>query len=173
MVDIKIELLEVSDSEELLIFEISNREFFERTCLSRGDSYYDIDNFNKIISELVKEQEAGLVYMYLIKDMNGTIVGRVNLVDVIRGNFNKAEIGYRIAQEYQGKGYGTRAVKLAVDEARKIHKLHRIEAGVSPDNIGSQVVLIKNGFNVVGRFNKYIFQGGKWHDNLNFELLLD
>jgi len=71
--------------------------------------------------------------MYLIKDNCGKIVGRVNLVSIVRGNFNKAEIGYRIAEEHQGRrystGYSTKAVKLVLDEAANKYKLHRIEAG--------------------------------------------
>lgn len=107
--------------------------------------------------------------MYLIKDCHKKIVGRVNLVSVVRGSFNKAEIGYRISEKHQGNGYGTKAVKLALDEAKNNHKLHRIESGASADNIGSQIVLIKNGFQFVGRYNEYIYQNGKWQDSINFE----
>lgn len=171
--DIIIKLLEESDSRELLTFEIENRDFFEKTCLSRGDSYYELNNFNEVIKELVCEQEKGLVYMYLLKDYLGEIVGRVNLVSIVRGNFNKAEIGYRIAENYQGKGYAKIAVKLVLDEAINKHKLHRIEAGTSPENIGSQIVLIKNGFQFTGRQDKYIYQHGKWYDNITFQKLID
>lgn len=111
--------------------------------------------------------------MYLIKDNCGKIVGRVNLVSIVRGSFNKAEIGYRISEEHQGKGYSTKAVKLVLDEAANKYKLHRIEAGASPDNIGSQIVLIKNGFQFTGRYNKYIYQNEKWSDSINFEKILD
>ena len=47
-----------------------------------------------------------------------------------------------MGEEHQGKGYGTSAVKLVLDEAVNRHKLHRIEAGTSPNNIGSQIVLV-------------------------------
>ncbi|MCM1989212.1 GNAT family N-acetyltransferase [Oceanirhabdus seepicola] len=173
MPDIIIKLLEESDSQELFNFEVENRDFFKRIGLSRGDSYYELNNFNKIIKELVEEQEKGLLYMYLIKDHTGNVIGRVNLVSIVRGSFNKAELGYRIGEEHQGKGYATNAVKLVLDEAVNNHKLHRIEAGTSPDNIGSQIVLIKNGFQFTGRNNKYIYQNEKWHDSINFEKVLN
>jgi [ribosomal protein S5]-alanine N-acetyltransferase len=173
MSDITIKLLEESDTQELFIFELKNRAFFERIGLPRGDSYYELNNFNSIIKELVEEQEQGLVYMYSIKDCIGKIVGRVNLVSIVRGSFNKAELGYRIGEEHQGKGYATSAVKLVLHEAVNKYKLHRIEAGTSPDNIGSQIVLIKNGFQFVGRYSKYFYQDGKWNDSINFEKVLD
>lgn len=173
MADIIIKLLEQSDEEKLFKFEIENRDFFESMVSSRGDSYYDFNNFKTIVKELVEEQEKGLVYMYLIVDKCGEIIGRVNLVSIMRGDFNKAELGYRVAEKHQGKGYAIKAVKLILDEAANKHKLHRIEAGTSSNNIGSQIVLIKNGFQFSGRYNKYIYHNGKWHDGINFEKILD
>ena len=121
----------------------------------------------------MKDQEKGLAYMYLIKNQNGMILGRINLISIVRGIFNKAELGYRIDEKQQGKGYATSAVKLILDKAVNNHKLHRIEAGTSPNNIGSQIVLIKNGFQFVGRYNKYIYKNGKWCDSIFFERILD
>ncbi|MCY6356054.1 hypothetical protein [Clostridium sp. ZS2-4] len=68
--------------------------------LPRGDSYYEFNNFNTIIKELVEEQEKGLLYMYLIKDHSENVIGRINLVSVVRGSFNKAELGYRIGEKH-------------------------------------------------------------------------
>jgi len=173
MSDIMIDLLDESDAKELFAFELKNRAFFERIGFPRGDSYYEPNNFNAILKESVEEQQKGLSYMYLIKNHNGMILGRINLLSLVRGCFNKAELGYRIGEEHQGKGYATSAVKLILDKAVNDHKLHRIEAGTSPDNIGSQIVLIKNGFQFVGRYNKYIYKNGKWCDTIYFERILD
>ncbi|KZL90409.1 GNAT family N-acetyltransferase [Clostridium magnum] len=81
--------------------------------------------------------------MYLIKNHTGMILGRINLLSIVRGSFNKGELGYRIGEEHQGKGDATSAVKLILDKAVNNHKPHRIEAGTSPYNIGSQIVLIQ------------------------------
>lgn len=171
--NIAIKLLDESVVEELFKFELENRSFFEKVGLPRADRYYNFNNFKITTKEIIKEQENDRIYMYLVKDCYKNIVGRVNLVSVIRENFNKAEIGYRMGEQHQGKGYATSAVKLVLDEALNKHKLHRIEAGTASDNIGSKIVLIKNGFQFVGRYNKYIYQNGKWHDSLIFEKILD
>lgn len=173
MPDIIVNLLEESDSEQLFKFELKNRAFFERIGFPRGDNYYEFDNFNTIIKEIVEEQKKGLAYMYLIKNHTGMILGRINLLSIERGIFNKAELGYRMGEEHQGKGYATSAVKLVLDEAVNKHKLHRIEAGTSPNNIGSQIVLIKNGFQFTGRNSKYIYKNGEWCDSIFFERILD
>lgn len=165
--------IEEIDAEELFEFEVENRSFFESIVPSRGDEYYKFDNFKSILKEIVEEQEEGLIYMYLIKDADNRIVGRVNLVSVVRGIFNKAELGFRIGKKYNGKGYATKAVKLILDEALNKHKLHRIEAGTAPENIGSQIVLIKNGFEFIGRSKQCIYLNDKWQDSINFEKVLD
>ncbi|WP_411678849.1 GNAT family N-acetyltransferase [Clostridium thailandense] len=173
MSEITINLLEESDLQELFTFELKNRAFFERVGFPRGDNYYELDSFNTTIKESIEEQKKGLINMYLIKNHNGRILGRINLLSIVRGIFNKAELGYRMGEEHQGKGYATKAVKLVLDEAVNKHKLHRIEAGTSPNNIGSQIVLIKNGFQFVGRFSKYIYKNGEWCDSIYLERILD
>ena len=169
---IRIIAINEKDGQDLLKFEIDNRSFFEESCLSRGDKYYEETNFKEILRELIKEQEQGIHYMYLIKDDNDEIVGRINLVDIIRGNMNKAELGYRIAQTHIGKGYGKKAVELILREALNIHKLHRIEAGTAVENITSQKILESSGFRKVGIYNKYICINGQWNDSIIYEIIL-
>jgi len=166
---ITIEKISKSHAEELLKFEKENREFFEVNIPPRADEYYSLKNIEKILDEIVMEQEKGLCYMYLIRNKSKEIVGRVNLFSIVRGLFQKAEIGYRIGKKYNGLGYATKAVKLAINEAFNKYDLHRIEAGTSQNNIGSQVVLVKNGFEFIGRTRQVIKINEKWEDGILFE----
>lgn len=172
MKEIFIRLLTMDDSNRLFEFETENRSYFERIGLPRSKDHYNPALFQKILEELVAEQERDMHYMYLVLNVQGEVIGRVNLTDVIRGPLNKAELGYRIGEKHQGRGYATTAVSFVIEEAGLLHKLHRLEAGTSPENIGSQIVLIKNGFQFVGKYNQYIFQGNRWVDSLIFEKVL-
>jgi ribosomal-protein-alanine N-acetyltransferase len=167
--DVSIHLLKKENTKEILEFEKENKDFFETVIPPRSDDYFDLDNLRSIIGEIEEEQNKGLCHMYLIRDKDGNLVGRVNLFFISRGIYEKAEIGYRIGEKYMGKGYGTKAVKLACNEAFKVHKLHRIEAGTGANNVGSQIVLIKNGFEFIGRTRDVIKLNGKWEDGLLFE----
>jgi len=169
MENVTIELISSSNAKEIFDFEIENRNFFELGLPSRGDKYYEFDNFLDTINEIVEEQEKGLCYMYLIRNELSEMVGRVNLISIERGIFQKAELGYRIAKKYNGKGYATKAVKLVIDDAFNKYNLHRLEAGTCPDNIGSQIVLIKNGFQFIGRSKEVIMVNNKWEDSILFE----
>lgn len=169
---IKIKLLALNDIDKLFEFEKENREYFKSIGLPRIDEYYQYDSFVQIVKELVLEQDKGLHYMYLVIDSKENIVGRVNLTNVSQEPFKKAELGYRMGEKNQGSGYATTAVKLVIKEGKEVYKLHRIEAGTSPENIGSQKVLLKNGFQFVGRYNQHMLQDGKWIDSLLYEKIL-
>lgn len=63
--------------------------------------------------------------------------------------------------------------KFGIRQANLVHKLHRIEAGTSPHNIGSQIVLTKNGFHFVGTYTQHISNGDDWTDSMIFEKVID
>ena len=161
------------DAAELLDFESDNRAFFERTIPGRGDAYYDIAAVLETIERNVEERRRGTDFMYAIRDGDGGIVGRINLVEVQRGPVQGAEIGYRIGERYNGRGYATRAVGLVAEEAFGALGLHRLEAATSPANTGSQIVLLRNGFGFFGRARSSFRVHGVWHDSVLFERIAD
>ncbi len=56
---IMIELLNIQNAQDIYDFEIENRAYFEESLPSRGDEYYKLEVFNKIIRELIDEQNRG------------------------------------------------------------------------------------------------------------------
>ncbi|WP_313152969.1 GNAT family N-acetyltransferase [Lacrimispora sp.] len=170
---VSVKLLSLDDADSLFEFEVENRSYFDTIGLSRSDAYYNRTSFQEIVENLVAEQEKDIHYMYLVVNAQGDVIGRANLTDVIKEPLCKAELGYRIGEKHQGKGFATAAVKLIIKQASLVHKLHRIEAGTSPHNVGSQIVLIKNGFQFVGKYSQYILKGDGWADSLIFEKVLD
>lgn len=80
----RISLLKLSelDAKDLYMFECENRLFFEKMVPGRGEQYFKYDNFLHILHQLLEEQEKGISYYHLLKNESGTIVGRMNLVDI-------------------------------------------------------------------------------------------
>ncbi|MGE7694950.1 GNAT family N-acetyltransferase [Lysinibacillus sp. NPDC094177] len=142
---ISINSLQERDAEELYRFEKSNRQFFEQMVPSRGEDYYNFETFKIRHIELLAEQQEGKSKFYLIRDNSGNIIGRINLVDIDTKN-DIAEVGYRVGQEYGGKGIGAKALKLLLETEISVKK---IKAKTTMNNIGSQRVLEKNGFKQV------------------------
>jgi len=89
----------------------------------------------------------------------------------IHDNAQQATIGYSITPADQGKGYATEAVAAVVcalfDEAH----LHRISAGIDPENFASRRLLEKLGFRYEGRSVQSVLVRGVWVDDDRFALL--
>jgi len=92
----------------------------------------------------------------------------VNVSNVVRGAFSSANVGYWVAQRWNGRGVATRAVGLVVLRAFGMLGLHRLEAGTLLDNVASQRVLARNGFRPIGVSRRYLHIGGAWRDHLLF-----
>ncbi|WP_019849182.1 GNAT family N-acetyltransferase [Desulfitobacterium sp. PCE1] len=170
--DISLELVSEKNAHEIYNFEIENRAYFEETIPSRGDEYYKTEIFHKIIKEIIEEQKHGQCYMHIIRNESGEMVGRVNFFSIRKDETRTAELGYRIGKNENGKGYATEAVRMALEKGFKYYKFRKIEAGTSPDNIGSQRVLEKNGFLMTKRIEKDMDVNGEWVDSLIFEKIM-
>ena len=104
---------------------------------------------------------------------DGEPVGTVNISNVVRGAFSSANVGYWVAERWNGRGVATRAVGLLVGRAFGALGLHRLEAGTLVDNVASQRVLIRNGFRPIGVSRRYLHIGGAWRDHLLFARTVD
>ena len=62
----------------------------------------------------------------------------------------RAEIGYSIAADWRGRGLGTELVGGLVQQAAATGRVQWLRAHTSPANIGSQRVLLGNGFAPAG-----------------------
>lgn len=86
--------------------------------------------------------------MWIIENEDGIRVGDLCFKGYEDGK--NPEIGYGIDEEFQGKGYATEAVKLALAWAFSHPGVAAVEAETDPDNIASQRVLAKCGFKPAG-----------------------
>ena len=142
---ISLEMLSEENSLDVYFFEKENREYFERNLSPRPANYFDLEGFKEITRELLTEQTNRDIYMHIIRDSQGVMVGRINL-SVLENNRKTAELGYRIGENVSNLGYASEAVKLVLEKAFITYGLHRIIAGTATDNLASQRVLLKNGF---------------------------
>ncbi|WP_277585784.1 GNAT family N-acetyltransferase [Psychrobacillus antarcticus] len=157
--DIFIEKLLVTDAEDLYNFELGNRTFFEEMVPTRGDGYYNPETFKKRHETLLEEQVIGGSCFYLIKDHNSSIVGRINLVDMDESD-KIGYLGYRVGQAHTGKGIAKKALKLLVETVTD-EGVKQIKAKTTTNNIASQRVLEKNGFERIGTSREEFEMNGR------------
>jgi RimJ/RimL family protein N-acetyltransferase len=93
------------------------------------------------------------------------LAGTISIKDIDYIN-QKANIGYWIGKQYQGKGIATECVKLIVNYTFYELDLQEITAYVFPENKPSIRVLEKNGFVKVGKVNEYHSISNRYRDSL-------
>lgn len=70
------------------------------------------------------------------------LIGTIGFWRIDKPNY-RAEVGYMIKTDHQGKGLVTEALQLAIDFAFKKMHLHSMEANINPLNERSRNLLVK------------------------------
>lgn len=89
----------------------------------------------------------------------------------IKPEHYRAEVGYMILPEYNGKGITTEAVQCVVDYGFTTMKLHSIEGVIDPENSASERVLQKCGFVKEAHFKENEYFDGKFIDAVVYSKL--
>jgi len=131
--------------DAVLEFETVNRDYFAASIPDRGDDFFT--DYPARHAALLAMQAAGTDSFHVLLTDDGTVTGRVNLIDI---SDSEAELGYRIGRDFAGHGLATKAVRHACHLARTVYGLERLRAATTVDNHGSRTVLLRNGFTIVG-----------------------
>jgi ribosomal-protein-alanine N-acetyltransferase len=145
---VRLERLRADHAEAVLAFEAENREYFARSIPDRGDEYFTPTGFADRHRALLAEQEAGDCHFHVVLDEEGSLLGRINLMDVAGGS---AELGYRIGERAAGKGVASAAVREMCRVAGTTYGLDSLMAKTTEDNRASRTVLERNGFTLTER----------------------
>ena len=106
----------------------------------------------------------------LLKD--NTFIGELGK-RVSTPKFNKGEIHYSLIPEFCNKGYATDAVQAILKHGFETLNLHRIEAGVTSQNLKSIKLLEKVGMTREGMHRKILLIRGQWIDNFSYAILVE
>jgi ribosomal-protein-alanine N-acetyltransferase len=131
-------------------------------------------NFKKLL-KVQKEQRAKETFYdfaVFLKD-TGELIGTVALMDISRGVFQNAYLGYRIFNKHWNKGYGKEMVAASFQLAFKDLKLHRVEAGIDPKNRRSILLARSVGMRKEGLKKKALYLNNVWQDIGIYSLTCD
>lgn len=118
----------------------------------------------------VKRQREEFCDYALFLTSNGTFIGRVSLMNFVRSVTQSSFVGYALFNKYWGLGYAEEAVTALIDIAFRDHKLHRIVAGIEPDNKKSIKLAKKLGFRKEGIAKRVVLLRGEWQDLTQYSL---
>lgn len=115
------------------------------------------------------ENNEGINWAITLKD-DPKLIGIIGHYRIKPEHF-RAEIGYILLPEYNGKGIITEAVQETVKYGFDVMKLHSIEAIIDPDNHGSAKVLEKNNFVKEAHLKENEFYDGRFLDTVIYSIL--
>jgi ribosomal-protein-alanine N-acetyltransferase len=115
------------------------------------------------------ESNEGINWAITYKD-NPKLIGIIGHYRIKPEHF-RAEVGYMLLPEYNGKGIISEAIKEVVNYGFSEMKLHSIEAIIDPENFGSERVLQKCGFVKEAHLKENEFYEGRFLDTVIYSIL--
>ncbi len=146
----KISLFDPSQSEAFFELIDSNKsrldDFFAGT-VAKTQTLEDTINYCELIAQKIIDK----TYLpYIISDKrSNAFIGLIDLKN-IDWNVPKAELGYFVDSNHEGKGLITKALGLVVSYLLKEYKFSKLLCRVGSQNTGSINVALKNGFQLEG-----------------------
>lgn len=166
--DVRLRIVRMRDAKKLERLILGNRAWlrpWEATNPS-GPNSFDI---RSQIRGLIRQMDAEQGLPFVI-EVDGEIVGQLNVANINYGSVSSAVIGYWVAPEVAGRGVVPTSVALVTDYLFKIIGLHRVEADIRPENAASLRVVEKLGFRYEGLKERYIHINGAWRDHYVFAI---
>jgi ribosomal-protein-alanine N-acetyltransferase len=108
---------------------------------------------------------------FVFNKSTDSLLGGITLSNIRRGVAQSANVGYWIGSAYAGQGYMLEALKLVVEHAFDVMRLHRVEAACIPSNARSIRVLEKAGFQREGMARSYLKINGVWQDHCLYAII--
>jgi RimJ/RimL family protein N-acetyltransferase len=144
----------MEDSQEYFNLINDNRKRLSRYFPKTVAGTQSLESATSIISELLIQAENKSFYSFIIREnLKKGIIGIVFIKD-LDWNVSKAELGFFIDWNYEGKGIITKSVALIVDHCFHTMKLNKLFIRIAEDNFASRRVAEKNGFVVEGKLSK-------------------
>ena len=149
-----------------------NRAHLEPWEPIRPDDFYTEQGQYWRLKKFDEDRAAGQVQRWAFDRGDAEVYGSITLSNIELGVFLNARMGYWVDAALIGRGLATAAVNAVCDQALERWNLHRVEAGTNVDNVASQRVLAKCGFEEIGLSRAHLYINGKWSDSRQFHRIL-
>ncbi|WP_353145801.1 GNAT family N-acetyltransferase [Chryseobacterium sp.] len=140
-------------SDNIIIREFTPEEFYHFSALFENENvtrylpYKTPEEYKEMFDKALADYTEGPFSRWgIFNPQNNDFVGMC-LARIFLDQPAQIEIGYTLGENYWGKGLGTEVCKALVEYCLSLHLQKDIIAVTDLDNIGSQKVLFKSGFN--------------------------
>ncbi len=165
--DIYLRSPKASDYQEWADIRAKNKDYLTPWTPAWTRNCLDKSQYIKLLKAQETESKFGTGRFFFIFDkVTDKLIGGINLTRILGGVVESCTIGYWIAEEFSNKGLMSQAIGIIIEYCQDKLNLHRIEAACMQENIASQTVLKKHGFEAEGLAKEYLKINGKWQDHI-------
>jgi [ribosomal protein S5]-alanine N-acetyltransferase len=115
------------------------------------------------------ESRQGIAFTWVIL-YGGQFAGELAVWRIVWGSCRSAELGYWIDARFAGRGIMPTALAMGVDHCFQVMGMHRLEAGIQPENAASRRVVEKLGFRDEGIRVRQVHINGAWRDHICYAI---
>ncbi|MET3574247.1 GNAT family protein [Bhargavaea ullalensis] len=105
-----------------------------------------------------------MVILGIFRKSDGANIGKIEIITILRMDYDWAMMGYQINNQFFRMGYGKEAVVAAAEAFFRELGFHRIELHIRPDNLPSKKLAESAGFRFECTRPQFAYEGGKWRD---------
>jgi ribosomal-protein-alanine N-acetyltransferase len=167
----RLNLRQLRSEDENKIFKLRSDERVMKFITK--PKYKTIEEAQEFINRINKGiSKNEWIYWGITLRNENTLIGTICLWNISEEHF-RADIGFELSPDFQGKGMMQEALPLVLDYGFKIMKLHSIEANVNPNNLPSIRLLERNNFIREAYFKENFYYDGKFSDTAIYSLLAE
>ncbi len=164
--NINLRALEPKDLD--FLFTTENNEFFWE--ISSTQIPYSKHILQKYIENAHQDIYEAKQYRFVICNNKNNPVGMVDLFD-FNPQHKRVGLGILILPKFQGNGFASEALELAIDYTFTYLNVHQIFANIIANNHKSIALFKKLNFKKVGVKKEWIYANTKYKDEILFQLI--
>lgn len=162
-----ITLLQPAQATLMQAYYLENWRFLKPWEPTRGDEYFTKAGWQQILSRYNETFTQGRTLNLAALNLNNNeVIAVCNFSNIVHGPMQACNLGYSIAEKYQGQGLMFEILSTTLPIVARRYKLHRINANHLPHNERSANLLKRLGFEKEGLARSYIKIDGKWQDHV-------
>lgn len=162
-----ITLLKPEHSTLLTTYQNENREHLAKWEPARTEAYFSLAETKKQIHKSVQKFKSGNTISFVSFNKSKTeIIGLCIFSDIVYSAASTCYLGYSLSQRAQGKGLMFEMLQATIKYMFEQYHLKQIMASYMPENIRSENLLVKLGFEKEGVAKAYLQIAGQWEDHI-------
>ncbi|MGD1895508.1 MAG: GNAT family N-acetyltransferase [Phormidesmis sp.] len=121
---------QLSDVPEILAYYTQHQAYLEPFEPQKPPTFYTAAHWESELTHRLADTKAerSLKLFLFLKRQPKTVIGTLNFSNFVRGVFQSCTVGYSLAEDCQGQGYMSEAMRAGIDHVFIKMRFHRIRA---------------------------------------------